>query len=193
MSKRIEIEGVALTVDEGREVLAFWDHTSDRLPWCISVVKRGLAPDPTKYPRTLRLGEVPLTSSLIEAIRDAVEPWTEEPWTEAVGEIVKVGGRIGLLSLHGQITTTAEDHLRPGDVVSLPTKSPVLVRRPLKPALTLREVRAGVEVQREPGKRGRPLLHHASDREGRIPMLVERHALEWWPADTPVEIVEDAS
>lgn len=195
MTDTITIDGVTLTTEEAREVLAWVEE-----PWSFcAYVDNGHICAGGDGPRGHR-GRVRMTPDLIEQLRDHCFPWREVRRDEVKpGEVfMKNGERFTAIG-------NAHDLFDDGDGLPhmdehreldgwRPTTT-VLVRRPREVGTWLRDVEPGTLVEVvTTGVRRRVLEDPRYDGSGHVAALNETTGIVGkWDADTLVRIVEGES
>lgn len=194
-SERFEADGVTLTDDECREVLAFWERGDGiELPACVTFCHTDYGP--------LRRGtfvwqlqgdgskRVPIDATLIDAMRDHLEPWQEVRRDEVKpGEVFRVGDAEVMATVDVWKTGELGHVNEGGNTGALLRFDPVLVRRP-RPTLTLGDAPDGAKVRRVADGREGIACYHYEDYPDRHVLLGPGKA-ERWLINTPVELVRD--
>ena len=191
MSERIEVAGIRRSAAEWNELLAWIAEPWREAPRgvylsCAQLLCNRYAPHAPGYGGS---EGAQLALRIIEQIRDAVEPWREVECQH-----IEPGTRGRYRSIPGRVMQNREFAADDGSMFRLLSECDLVeVRRPRKPALTLREVKAGSTVESEDGSRVFVYDLAVAHLGHRFVSDVESpHVLASWPLDTPVELVPEA-
>ena len=150
MSEKLDLDGVTLTLDECKAVLAWVDDPLSPLPQVLFHNPQRhmyLTSSDVDEPRGILL-----TADLVERIRDWAYPWTEVSLAEPQMGTRAIISRDRREYLLGERTFSSGGRMawdtEAGHSTVLRVTT-VLVRRPRKPALTLRDVERGQRVEDE--------------------------------------------
>ena len=199
MSDTITIDGVTLTTEEAREVLAWVDEPLGEAPKRLYLSAARITCLRLHPHEAIAINEpdregVELTPDIIEQLRDHCFPWREVRRDEVEpGEVFRMpmsGEALTALTgphpTYGGLASVDSCHrLRHGD-----GRSTVLVRRPREVGTRLRDVDPGTLVERvDDGEQGRRLGWDYVHGGGGV-ILEGNWRLADWPGDTLVRIVE---